>query len=332
MPNGDEIRESGGHLNPSAPNAVHRSLGSTSTTCGGIFNEHQALCAVAQLDLYLVRQLTMQESKTPGIIRQIRCAVRDRMQKTLSAGDFHGRWLQMKKLISVLSLLMLTAGASFANEPGSEKPHPWLDARLKERRYRCPVGASPFRGPADAPVTITEFIDYECPYCGQEEETLKKVLKAYPTQVKLVVKNLPLEKLHPDAKRKAVVIDCIGLQGKFWQAHDKVLAGEPLKKVRNCVDQSKLNADIAQGGDGQVQKDLNLAQKMLGMASTPSFVVDGIRIGSMLNFKQFKLLVDAELDRKANLAKAKAAAAEPQETAEPAPPDSKPAQAGPETE
>jgi protein-disulfide isomerase len=121
------------------------------------------------------------------------------MQEMLSVCDFHGRWLQMKKLISVLSMLMLTAGASFANEPGS---HPWLDARLKERRYRCPAGASPFRGPADAPVTITEFIDYECPYCGQEEDTLKKVLKAYPTQVKLVVKNLPRRNCTPTRKGK----------------------------------------------------------------------------------------------------------------------------------
>jgi protein-disulfide isomerase len=201
----------------------------------------------------------------------------------------------MKKIIFVMSALMLTSAGSFANEPGS---HPWLDGRLKDHRYPCPRGQSPVRGPEDAPVTINEFVDYECPFCGKEDAVVKQVLKAYPTQVKLVIKHLPLEKIHPDAKRKAVVVDCIGMQDKFWPAHDKLMAGVPLKKVRGMVDQGKLNALIAQGGDGQVDKDLAIA-KNLGLATTPSFVIDGIRQGGMMNFQQFKLLIDHEIARKA---------------------------------
>lgn len=209
----------------------------------------------------------------------------------------------MKKMVLALSLLLLTSGASFGNEPGK---HPWLDKQLAKQRYPCPLGNSPFKGPADAQVTINEFVDYECPYCGQEEETRKKILAAYPTQVKWVIKNLPLD-IHPKSKHKALVVDCMGAQDKFWQGHSRFLAGDPPNKVRQGVDEKKLEADIAQGGDGQVDKDIALAKK-LGLATTPSFVIDGIRQGGMIGFDQLKLLVDAELARKA--AKAQAADAQ----------------------
>lgn len=193
-----------------------------------------------------------------------------------------------------MSLLILTSVGPFTN---AQSPHPWLDKELAQRRYPCPAGTSPVRGPADAQVTIVEFIDFECPYCAQEEHAIRKVLAAYPTQVKLVAKNLPLVDIHPKAKHKAILAECMGVQGKYWRAHDELLAGVPPQKVRQGVDQRKLDACIAQGGDGQVAEDLALA-KHLGMASTPSFVVDGIRQGGMINFEQFKLLVDAELARK----------------------------------
>ena len=78
-------------------------------------------------------------------------------------------------------------------------------------------------------VTIVEFADYECPYCVQDEPTVKKVLAAYPTQVKLVFKNLPLD-THPKAKQKALVAECMGIQGRYWQAHDRSLPAPPRKR------------------------------------------------------------------------------------------------------
>ena len=198
----------------------------------------------------------------------------------------------------MIALFALVA-ASLAASPGS---HPWLDAQLAKPRVDCPAGKSPFRGPADAPVTIVEFVDYECPYCAQEESTLKRVLAAYPTQVKLVIKNLPLG-IHPKAKRKAVVAECVGLQGRFWQAHDRLLAGAEPKQVRAGVDEAALGACISRGGDGQVERDLALARR-LGMATTPGFVIDGIRNGGTIGLGQFQLLIDAELARKAGSATA----------------------------
>jgi protein-disulfide isomerase len=186
--------------------------------------------------------------------------------------------------------------ASVVRFADAQVPHPWLNQQLAKQRYPCPPGKSPFRGPADAQVTIVEFGDYECPYCAQDEPTVKKVLAAYPTQVKLVYKNLPLD-IHPKARQKALVAECVGIQGRYWQAHDQFFAGAPPEKVTEGVDGGKLKACVSQGGEGQVDSDLALA-KRLGLATTPSFVIDGIRIGGTLGFGQFKLLIDAELARK----------------------------------
>ena len=107
----------------------------------------------------------------------------------------------MKKSMFVVSALLVTLAPSFA---ATTSEHPWLDKQLAKQRYGCPPGKSPFKGAADAPVTIVEFIDYECPYCVQQEETMKKIMDTYPNQVKLVIKNLPLD-IHPKAKHKALV-------------------------------------------------------------------------------------------------------------------------------
>jgi predicted DsbA family dithiol-disulfide isomerase len=193
---------------------------------------------------------------------------------------------------SLLGVLQMAAVMSIA-----QTPHPWLDQQLKKQRFGLAIGKSPFLGPADAPVTIVEFSDYDCPYCRQNEPAVKKVLAAYPTQVRLVYKNLPLD-IHSEAKQKAVVAECMGLQGLFWQAHDQFFAGARTNKVTEGADQGKLKACVAKGGVGQVDSDLAIA-KRLGLATTPSFVIDGIRIGGMVNFAQLKLLIDAELARKA---------------------------------
>jgi protein-disulfide isomerase len=201
----------------------------------------------------------------------------------------------MKKTVLAISVLIFASAVPYAR---AQSPHPWLDAQEKKQRFGIGWAKSPHRGPVGAPVIIIEFTDYECPYCAKQEPTIKKVLEAYPTQVMVVVKNLPLVEVHPKAKQKALVAECMGLQGKFWQAHDRFLAGAPAKMVTEGADQGKLKACIAKGGEGLVAADLADA-KRLGMASTPSFVIDGIRIGEgEMGFGRFKLLIDAELARK----------------------------------
>jgi protein-disulfide isomerase len=206
----------------------------------------------------------------------------------------------MHKRLVAVGVLTVASVSPFVR---AQVAHPWLDQQLKKQRYPCPPGKSPFRGPVDAQVTIVEFSDYDCPYCAQQEPALKKVLAAYPTQVKLVFKNLPLVETHPKAKQKAVIAECMGLQGLFWQAHNRLYSGAAPNKVTDGADKGKLKACISQGGEGQVEADVMLA-KRLGLNTTPSFVIDGIRQGGTIGFPQLKLLIDAELARK-NGSKAK---------------------------
>ena len=184
---------------------------------------------------------------------------------------------------------------AFADAPDPQT-HPWLKEQLLKRRYPCPAGSSQFTGPPDAPIKITEFVDYLCPYCQEEETTIKKVLAKYPGQIKLIVKYHPLEE-HKGALSRAKVAQAMAAQGKFWQAHEQFLHGANSDGVMKEADKSKLKEYWDGGGDGQVDADLQLAKK-LGLNITPSFVIDGIRIGGPIGEGAFKGLIDYELARK----------------------------------
>ncbi len=211
----------------------------------------------------------------------------------------------MRKPFSLFVLAMLNSAVCVAGAaniptfPGAPDPstHPWLKQQLEKQRFRCPVENSPFIGPADAPVTITEFLDYQCPYCTTEDAVLRKIVQDYPKDVKLVIKNLPLTNIHNGALSRAKVAEAMANQGKFWKAHDKFLKGATSDEVMKGADKDQLKAYWAKGGDGQVDSDIALA-KRLGLASTPSFVIDGIRQGGSIAAPQLKLLIDYELARK----------------------------------
>ena len=96
-----------------------------------------------------------------------------------------------------------------------------------------PVGDAPVRGPADAWVTVMEFADYECPYCGIMEPGTVQLVADYPDDVRLVFKNLPLAQ-HDHAFAAAVAAICAGQQGQYWEMHDLLFAHQ------NALDDASL--------------------------------------------------------------------------------------------
>ncbi len=88
------------------------------------------------------------------------------------------------------------------------------------------VGNSPVQGPKDAKVTIIEFSDFECPFCQRAFTTVEEVLAAYPKDVRVVYKQLPLTSIHPNAQRAAEASLCALDQGKFWEMHDKMFTAQ----------------------------------------------------------------------------------------------------------
>lgn len=96
------------------------------------------------------------------------------------------------------------------------------NAPFKPAPVEVALGDAPVRGPKDAKVTIVEFSDFECPFCQRAFGTVEQIEKAYPKEVKIVYKQLPLTNLHPHAQKAAEASVCAQKQGKFWEYHDKL--------------------------------------------------------------------------------------------------------------
>jgi len=164
---------------------------------------------------------------------------------------------------------------------------------------QVPIGKSPVKGPADAKVTIIEFSDFQCPFCGRGMKTMDDVMKEYPKDVKLVFKHLPLP-FHPEAKPAAVASLAAGEQGKFWEMHDalfqnvdrlgKDLYIELAGKLELDID--KFKADLKNPALAKlVEEDLALAAK-LGVRGTPGFFVNGVQVRGARPLPYFKTIID----------------------------------------
>jgi protein-disulfide isomerase len=102
-------------------------------------------------------------------------------------------------------------------------------APIPSARITVFAGDSPVLGSLSAPITMIEFSDFQCPFCGQYfTQTMPDIEKSYidSGKVKLVFKNMPLENLHPNAKAAALAAECANEQGKFWDYHNKLFANQ----------------------------------------------------------------------------------------------------------
>ena len=96
-------------------------------------------------------------------------------------------------------------------------------------RYKIPTDGFPSLGPANAPITLVEFGDFQCPYCRQwEQQTYQPLLAAYPGKIRFVFRDFPLTSIHPNAMPAAEAAQCANEQGKFWPYHDKLFGSETL--------------------------------------------------------------------------------------------------------
>jgi protein-disulfide isomerase len=170
-------------------------------------------------------------------------------------------------------------------------------------RYEIPTEGYPSLGPADAPITIVEFSDFQCPFCRRfHEETYQALLDAYPGQIRFVYRNLPLTSIHPDAMPSAVASLCANDQNAYWDYHGKLFSSETLTRdtfVQYASDLS-LNVDeftacLDSGKhDEFIQQDMNFALD-LGVQSTPTFFINGLAIVGAQPLSAFQQIIDLEL-------------------------------------
>ncbi len=169
--------------------------------------------------------------------------------------------------------------------------------------HKIPIGNSPVKGAFNAPVTIFEFSDFQCPYCAKAQPMLREVLKAYPDKVKLVYKNYPLA-FHKQARNAAKAAHAAGEQGKYWEMHDKIfekynkLTEESFTEFAKQMglDMNKFSADYSSGKyDKQIQEDMNIAEKV-GVRGTPTFFING-KLQQRRSFNDFKAAIDKILKK-----------------------------------
>ncbi len=171
------------------------------------------------------------------------------------------------------------------------------------RRVSVSTDNDPSIGPADAPVTIIEFSDFQCPYCAQwHQQVYQQLMAAYPGQIRFVYRDYPLPN-HTEAQPAAEAAECAGDQGAYWKFHD-VLFGRQYGFGRSAYEQyaTDLGLDLtaftqcldSRRYQGEVEADAVDAAKA-GISSTPSFVINGRLLIGALPFADFKSVIDEEL-------------------------------------
>ncbi|UCD99850.1 MAG: thioredoxin domain-containing protein [Chloroflexota bacterium] len=171
-------------------------------------------------------------------------------------------------------------------------------------RYDVPVDDDPFLGSEDAPITIIEFSDYECPYCRQwHAEVYSQLLDTYGDQIRFVYRDFPLESIHVNAKPAAEAANCANEQGFFWEYHDKLfsmdleLSPETYLEYANQLgmDEEAFQECFESGRYQQeVQSDFDFAAN-LGVRSTPTFFINGIAVVGAQPFEIFQQVIEKEL-------------------------------------
>jgi Na+/H+ antiporter NhaA len=141
------------------------------------------------------------------------------------------------------------------------------------------------RGDAEAPVTLVEYGDYECPYCGRAEPVVRALLDSFGDEVRYVWRHLPLSDVHPSAQMAAEAAEAAAAQGAFWQLHDKILrhqGGETADDLMRYAEE--LGLDVDRFWDelrrrryaDRVAEDVASADAS-GVAGTPTFFINGRR-------------------------------------------------------
>ena len=166
---------------------------------------------------------------------------------------------------------------------------------LDPPRTEVSADDDPANGPANAPVTIIEFSDFQCPYCSRVVPTIARLKDRYGDSIRIVFRDFPIAQLHPNAAKAAEAGACANEQGKFWQMHDLMFANQGQLDVpglkqhaatlgldsaafEKCLDSGKYTAEV--------QKDSADGEKA-GVQSTPSFFVNGRPLIGAQPYEQF---------------------------------------------
>lgn len=156
--------------------------------------------------------------------------------------------------------------------------------------------------PSNAEVTILEYSDFQCPFCGRAMMTLKDIQETYGDKVEIIYKHFPLQ-FHKYAEKAAEASECARDQEKFWEYHDMLFEnqdnlgidslkayasqlGLDKKKFDKCLDSGEKRDSVKRDYDEGVSK---------GVSATPTFFINGKKLVGAQPFEKFKAVIDSEL-------------------------------------
>ncbi len=226
-------------------------------------------------------------------------------QKFLVTRDDKKLWMVSGEPLDV-SLSQEAIQARLAEQAAAKA----AEAAERIQQLDAAIAGLPTRGSRQAPVTIVEFSDFQCPYCARGADTMEQLLAKYPQDVKLVFKHFPLG-FHPWAKPAAIASHCAASQSAdaFWALHDKYFESQRELTVENVMAKSKeylgdAGIDLAKwsscaenvesaeykGAAAAVDADMALGTK-LGVTGTPAFFVNGQFLNGAQPLTSFEPLI-----------------------------------------
>jgi protein-disulfide isomerase len=205
------------------------------------------------------------------------------------------RVLQLEQRVALLEtqLKMITGGLQQAG--GANFPMPSQVQQAPQmppqedlsKVYDMPIDHSPVFGKKEAPVTLVEFVDFQCPFCARFHEPLVAAVKAFPDKANFMIKNFPLS-FHPQAKPASKAAFAAGEQGKYFEMVDALLqngnnlSDESFEKAAKEIglDVNKFKSDYKEKDaqwEQMIQKDMALGMKS-DVRGTPTFFINGKKL------------------------------------------------------
>jgi protein-disulfide isomerase len=160
------------------------------------------------------------------------------------------------------------------------------------------------QGLADAPVTLVEYGDYECPYCGQAYPVVKEVQARFGDRLRFVFRNFPIANAHPHAEHAAEAAEAAAAQGKFWEMHDRLFEhqrqlgdGDLVDHARALgLDAGRFAEDLAEHRLAERVREDFMSGVRSGVNGTPTFFVNGRRHDRAWDAEGLGKAIESELE------------------------------------
>lgn len=157
------------------------------------------------------------------------------------------------------------------------------------------------QGREDAPLTLVEYGDYQCPYCGQANATVKELQRRLGGDLRFVFRNFPLTQVHEHAEHAAEAAEAAAAQGRFWQMHDELFAHQRalddahLEGYANALglDADRFVRDMSgHANHARIEEDYNSGVAS-GVPGTPTFFINGMRNDGAFDFDSLLQALEA---------------------------------------